>query len=88
MKVSGFSHAMASIVTMVVGAAITEYLKKYFPSIFRFLERVGRWISYFIFNKTNINIPPFYFVPFFVIFTLAFFWGMLYHFIRHGRKKE
>ena len=88
MKISGASHALASIITMVIGAAITEYLRRYFPSFFRILESMARFVSKFIYNKTNINIPPIYFTPVFVIFTLAFIWGMLYHLIRHGRNRD
>jgi len=88
MTKSGTSHAFASIVTMVVGAAITEYLKKYFPSIFKVLEDVARYISTFLFNIAHINIPPVYFTPFFVIFILAFIWGILYHLFRYRGKGD
>lgn len=83
---SGFSHSLGSVILLVVGAVLVEYLKPSFPGIIRPLEWFADRLAGAIQTTLGISVAPQIFGPLIILFVLSFVWGTLYHFARHGRR--
>lgn len=83
---SGFSHSFGSVILLVVGAVLVEYLKPFFPQIIEPLDWFAGNLAGAIEAVLGISVAPQIFGPLVILFVLSFVWGSIYHFARHGRR--
>ncbi len=85
---SGASHAVAALVLLVIGRVLLVYLEPSFPKLIDRLELLGRQFQAWLEGRLGGQLSDRFWVPLFVSACLAFAWGGLYHWIRHGRGRD
>ena len=81
---SGYSHALAALLSLLIGRLLVSYLQPYFPVIFEPLEKVTVKFEGWIENLLGVELTSEIFVPVIVAVAIAFLWGLIYHYVRHG----
>lgn len=79
---SGFSHALAAVLSFIVGAIALEFFKPVFPFVHKALFKIGIFFADLLNSSTGIHIDPVIFSVAFIAFILSFLWGVLYHYAR------
>jgi hypothetical protein len=79
---TGGSHAIASFVTVLVGAVVSKYVWSIAPPLGEMSLAVVRTVQ----SVTNATIPvdEQFAGTLVVMVGLSFVWGVFYHFGRHG----
>ena len=85
---SGFSHALAALISLVLGRILVTYLKPYFPLVIDPLEKWGASVEEWLEGRLGVEFHPGLLIPVIVATLLAFAWGVLYHFIRHRDRER
>jgi len=81
---SGVSHALASFVTIILGAFISNYLSAHLGVLWGITRSVGGIIA----GVTGLNMPEVVTGIVVVSTVLSFLWGVAYHVSRHGLNGE
>lgn len=82
---SGYSHALAALLSLLVGKLLVSYLHPYFPMVFDPLERKAQQLLEKLSTALGVEWNSDFFVPLLVAILIAFIWGLLYHRVRHER---
>jgi hypothetical protein len=79
---TGSSHALASFVTLILGALLSKYIWELVPS----LGDVSLRVMTFIIAVTGASIPTNeqFAGTVVVMVAISFVWGVVYHFGRHS----
>ena len=76
---SGASHALAALVSIVLGAVISSYIEVYAEPI----AGVTEWIGGLVVTQAGLPLPEEMSGALVVIAVLSFVWGVAYHVARH-----
>ena len=82
-KKSGYSHAIAALLSLLLGRLLVSYLQPYFPVVFEPLERASLAVEAKIESLLGVELTSDIFVPIVVAVAIAFLWGVVYHSVRH-----
>jgi hypothetical protein len=85
---SGASHTLAALLSLISGGLLLEWLRPEFPRLFHLMTGAASEVSRWVENAFSLQLPPRTFVLAFVTATLSFVWGVLYHIVRHRRRRR
>ena len=77
---TGASHAVASFVTIILGAFISNYLSAHSGVLWGLTRSVGG----FVVGLTGLDLPEVVTGIVVIATSLSFLWGVAYHYSRHG----
>jgi hypothetical protein len=76
---SGASHASAALVSIILGAVISSYIKVYAEPVARVTETIGSLVV----TQVGLPLPEEMSGVLVVVVILSFVWGVAYHIARH-----
>ena len=80
---SALSHTAAAFGAMIAGKLCVEYVKKYFPDLFKTLDSAAASLIDMAQSVLPFAVDTQLAAAVLVGLTLAFVWGWLYHYVRH-----
>lgn len=83
---AGFSHAFATLLSLLVGKVLASYLKPWFPKLIKPLEAAAARTESWFESRLGVELSSDIFLPTCIGLFLAFIWGVLYHYVRHGHE--
>lgn len=83
MTKSAVSHGAVTIVAIIFGAILTEWLKPGLPGLYEFFHNLGVGISELINRIFGVQTAPAAFTPIFISMLIGVGWGLFYGVIRH-----
>ena len=83
---SGTSHALSTFLLTISSAILVQYLKEtaFFETVFKINGYIADFIRFWIALITPFDVPLQYLEFTTIAVMLSFFWGMSYHYLRHG----
>lgn len=81
---TGASHAVASVVTIILGAFISNYLSTHSSVLWGLTHTTGESVT----SLVGLELPEVMTGILVVASVLSFFWSIAYHFSRHGTGNE
>jgi hypothetical protein len=77
---TGASHAVASFVTIIIGAFLSNYLSTHSSVLWGLTRRAGDAVT----SLLGIRLPEVMIGIVVIATVLSFLWGIAYHYSRHG----
>ena len=76
---SGFSHAFAALISIVIGSVISSYIEMYAKPVGRITEEVGTVLT----SNIGLSLSEDVSGVLVIVAILSFIWGVAYHLARH-----
>lgn len=83
---SGSSHAAAALASLVSTEMLLRYFAPVFPLAIRLIEQFAAHVAGQLRVYPGVALRPDALVRIMVAATLAFAWGAIYHWSRHGEE--
>ncbi|RMD87216.1 MAG: hypothetical protein D6813_13865 [Calditrichaeota bacterium] len=87
-KRHGFSHGLATFISIISGGILVGLLRVYLPLLVKMFDRVGLWLSEILEKHLGIEYSPQLLSTAVFAALMAFLWGVAFAFLYRHQLKD